>query len=687
MDFDRLCLKCMREGIENGVCIYCGTQAGFVQEPPFALPAGTILHGQYMAGGVLGCGGFGITYAAVDLRDGHRVAIKEYFPNGLGTRSMGETGVISLVDMEDFRYGLEQFLSEARIIYNCRGTPNIIQVEKLFEENNTAYYAMEYLEGQDLKHYLKERGGKLTYRETSELLEPIFDVLSQVHSKNIIHRDISPDNIYLCRDGTVKLLDFGAARAALQEKSKSLDVILKRGYAPVEQYYSHGRQGPWTDVYALGCTIYKCITGIVPPESPQRLQKDECIPPSELCDDIPGQASAALMKAMEVLYEARIQNAAEFKAALYGRTFMDGAGREGSYGGGDTGGIAQAELDSFAGGTAGGDGTVGTEPPHVTAPTSPGNMDQPGNMNHPGYTGGTQPGNMNQPGYINGTRPGTSKRVTVITSSQVSQEDKWTLLAKRFGAYVIDCLIVGFMAAAVGGFAEIDTLQSLYVLTFLLYFLYGFISEASYMRATAGKKIMKLQVFTSSGDNLPAGKAALRNLIKYAAILVSVGMPFYLAAALELADILCALLTKKGEPLHDLISGSRVAGPVHYRVSEQAAEVKVEAEKPQGIPVINCVSGHFSGQYFPLEGGKLILGRNAARCNVVFPQDAAGVSSVHCEVIYDSSTKSVIVKDLGSTYGTFAVEGRKLEAQQMAMLRIGDSFTIGDQNTFLVVIR
>lgn len=622
MDYDRLCLKCMKEGVQDGVCTYCGTPAGFQQEPPFALPAGTILHGQYMAGAVLGCGGFGITYAAVDLRDGHRVAIKEYFPNGLGTRGIGETGVVSLVDMENFRYGLEQFLCEARIIYNCRGTPNIIQVEKLFEENNTAYYAMEYLEGQDLKHYLSEREGKLSFQETSSLLEPVFDVLASVHEKNIIHRDISPDNIYLCSDGTVKLLDFGAARAALQEKSKSLDVILKRGYAPVEQYYSHGRQGPWTDVYALGCTIYRCITGIVPPESPQRLKLDECTPADELCDDIPQQACQALKKAMEVSFETRFQSAAQFKAALYG-----GCGE-----------VVSEQKQTYS--------------------------------------------RLHSSG-----QPVSPRKVTVITSSQVNEEDKGTLLAKRFGAYLIDGLIIGCVTTIVAGIIEINTLQKLYTLVFSAYFLYGFAFEASSARGTVGKKAMKLQVSSASGEKLSAGGVAVRNLFKYAAVLAGAGIPVYLAAGIELADILCALFSRKGEALHDIISGSRVAGPVSFHASHRAAEVDMGSEELHGSPALNCLSGHFTGQIFPLEGGSLVMGRNAARCNIVFPPDAAGISSAHCEVIYDSSTKSVIVKDLGSTYGTFAVDGRKLESQQMAMLHAGDSFTIGDQNTFLVVIR
>lgn len=317
MNFDRLCLWCMQEAMENGVCSHCGMVPGWTPEPPFALPPGTILHGRYLTGRVLGHGGFGITYLAMDLAEERRVAIKEFLPGGLCIRQAGATQVEAAGEAEDFRYGLVKFLDEARTIYQCQGIPGIISVEKLFEENGTAYYAMEYLEGRDLKHRLEEAGGKLPWQEVLPLLYPVFTALEQVHRMGITHRDISPDNIFLCRDGAVKLLDFGAARSMLQERSQSVDVILKRGYAPEEQYYSRGRQGPWTDVYALGCTVYHCVTGQVPPEATERAYRDECRSASDLCPGLPAFIQKALQKAMAVQASQRFADVSAFRQALY----------------------------------------------------------------------------------------------------------------------------------------------------------------------------------------------------------------------------------------------------------------------------------------------------------------------------------------------------------------------------------
>lgn len=317
MDFNRLCLWCMHETLENGVCGHCGMRPGWTQDPPYALPAGTILHGRYLVGRVLGHGGFGITYLAEDLQVERTVAVKEYLPNGLCARQAGSTRVESSEE-EDFQYGLKSFLEEAQTIYQLQHIPGIISVEKLYEENGTAYYTMEFLDGGDLRHRLDSAGGKLPWQEVLGLLHPVFTALEQVHRMGVTHRDISPDNIFLCRDGSVKLLDFGAARSMLQERSQSVDVILKRGYAPEEQYYTRGRQGPWTDVYALGCTVYHCMTGQVPPEATERAHKDECRPAAELCPGLPEQVNQALKKAMAVEASLRFPNVAEFRCALYG---------------------------------------------------------------------------------------------------------------------------------------------------------------------------------------------------------------------------------------------------------------------------------------------------------------------------------------------------------------------------------
>lgn len=316
MDPNRVCVKCMCESVQNGVCTRCGTPENIRQNPPHGLPLRTILHGRYFVGLGLGHGGFGITYAALDLTTGRRVAIKEYLPDVLSSRVPGETQVRYKTAQEDFLYGREQFLTEAQIIYTLRGSRNIIEVEKLFEEFGTAYYAMEFLEGQDLKRYLSDHGGKLDVTRAMELLFPVFDALMLIHSKGIIHRDVSPDNIFICSNGTVKLLDFGAAHAALSNKSSSFDVILKRGYAPIEQYMTKGHQGPWTDVYALAATIYHCITGKVPCEATTRVNRDTLLPASKNGAQCTRAQDAVLQKAMAVNAQQRYANMGQFQQAM-----------------------------------------------------------------------------------------------------------------------------------------------------------------------------------------------------------------------------------------------------------------------------------------------------------------------------------------------------------------------------------
>lgn len=291
---------------------------------PYALPQGTVLDGRYILKRVLGQGGFGITYQAEEHGTGEQTAIKEYFPDALAFRS----GAITVAPYsgereQEFLDGKQYFLEEARTLARFRGEAHIVQIRSYFEENGTAYFVMDYVDGESLQEYIRERGGSLGWEETKELLLPVMDALSIVHERGLIHRDVAPDNIFLTGDGP-KLLDFGAARNSLEDRSQSMDVVLKHGYAPREQYSRNGRQGSYTDVYSMAATVYFVLTGQTPPDSVERLREDEIILPSSLGAQIPAGSEDALMKGMAVQPEERFQTMREFKEALLKGESPDG---------------------------------------------------------------------------------------------------------------------------------------------------------------------------------------------------------------------------------------------------------------------------------------------------------------------------------------------------------------------------
>ncbi len=286
---------------------------------PLALPEGTVLAGQYIVEKVLGQGGFGITYEAKDYKTSERVAVKEFFPDAMATRTNQTTVMpFSGEKGENYVYGKSCFLQEAETLAKFIGNENIVRIHSYFEENGTAYFVMDFIEGTSFDKYLEQHGGKIPYEEAANILIPVMDALSAVHSKGIVHRDVTPDNIYITKEGVVKLLDFGAARYSLGDQSRSLDIILKHGFAPKEQYTRRGKQGPYTDIYALGATFYFALTGKRPPDSVERLDEDDLVPPSSLGVQLSGVAEDAILKALSVQPADRFQNMSDFKGALLG---------------------------------------------------------------------------------------------------------------------------------------------------------------------------------------------------------------------------------------------------------------------------------------------------------------------------------------------------------------------------------
>jgi len=308
----------MEEKKSGQVCPRCGYKEGSALESLLHLSPGTILDGKYLLGRALGQGGFGITYIAWDTTLNIKLAIKEYLPQQLATRIHGQSTVTvyktSLSDQ--FIYGLSKFLEEARALARFIEHPNVVSVRDFFEANGTAYLVMNYLEGLTLEQYLAGRGGKITVDEALEIFVPVLDALKEVHSIGMLHRDISPDNLLVNTRGQVVLIDFGAARQAMGEKSRSLSVIMKAGYSPVEQYQSKGKQGPWTDIYALAATFYRSITAHKPPESVERITEDLLKPPSYYGIEMEAVKEEALIRALSVKAADRFKDVESFREKL-----------------------------------------------------------------------------------------------------------------------------------------------------------------------------------------------------------------------------------------------------------------------------------------------------------------------------------------------------------------------------------
>jgi serine/threonine protein kinase len=316
MNLDTICVSCMEDDSGSPVCPKCGAPFHVPVNNLLLLPPRTILREQYLIGRALGHGGFGITYLAWDIGLEIRLAVKEFMPAGVAGRT-DRIKAMPLADTakEEYEWGLERFLEEARVLKKSHH-PNIVAIDTVFRDNGTAYLVMEYLDGVNFAEFLRRRGGTIPFAEALEVMSPVMDALSAVHALDIVHRDVSPENIFIPKMGKIKLIDFGAARNALSHKSRNLSAILKGGYAPEEQYRASGKQGPWTDVYAAAATLYRAITGKVPVPALDRQAEDTLERPSQLGASIQPSAENALMQAMAVRAERRFQSMEEFKIAL-----------------------------------------------------------------------------------------------------------------------------------------------------------------------------------------------------------------------------------------------------------------------------------------------------------------------------------------------------------------------------------
>ena len=314
----KYCVFCMNP-LTDGVCTFCKKNQSDYNPTPMHLQPGTILNGKYLIGSVVGQGGFGITYIGRDINLDIKIAVKEYFPSGIVNRNTEtSTEITSPVGKtaDFFNKGKDSFLSEARTLAKFSNEHSIVSVRDFFSENNTGYIVMEYLEGCDLRNHLAT-SGLLDFKQTVSMLSPVMNALSKIHKQGLIHRDISPANIIILNDGTVKLLDFGAAREVGGADEKSLSILLKPGYAPEEQYRTKGHQGAWTDVYALSATMYKMLTGVTPIDAMNRVFSDELKKPSELNPAITPLQDSVILKGMAIQQADRYQSVEElFNACI-----------------------------------------------------------------------------------------------------------------------------------------------------------------------------------------------------------------------------------------------------------------------------------------------------------------------------------------------------------------------------------
>ena len=316
----QICLNCLNtyeEGVK--VCPHCGLGNWKYQAAEKALELGTMLKSRYKIGTVIGDGGFGITYRAVDMNTGKGVAVKEFYPREVVARSSMDHTTVKLVNRDNtaqFQKGLNSFLEEANGLARFNNTDKIVNVYDFFEQNGTAYIVMEYLRGKPLSRYAKDHGGKISVSAAINVIMKMCEALSYVHGAGMVHRDISPDNIFVEKTGKIKLIDFGAARESYGNEEKTLSIVLKPNYAPPEQFRKKSRQGPWTDVYALGATVYKLLTGRTPDQAIDRIMEDEMQVPSRYNPEVPLFLDRIVMKMMAPKIEDRFQNCDEVRREM-----------------------------------------------------------------------------------------------------------------------------------------------------------------------------------------------------------------------------------------------------------------------------------------------------------------------------------------------------------------------------------
>ena len=288
------------------------------EQTTHTLRPGTILEERYRIERVIGQGGFGITYEAVNEKIEMTVAIKEFYCRDYTSRNVEESDEIKITSAteENFERAKRRFLQEAKIVSGFNDENAIVRILDYFEENGTAYIVMNYLYGTPLDQYLQKHG-VMSWREVLEKFRPLIETLERVHNRGVIHRDISPSNIMVLENESLCLLDFGSAKDRFIEEGETATAIFsKQGYTPMEQYAHNGKLGAWTDVYALTAVLYECLTGTHPPDSVQRAIYDEYESLQDKGMEAPAELDALLKKGLAIHVEKRYSNMGDLLEAL-----------------------------------------------------------------------------------------------------------------------------------------------------------------------------------------------------------------------------------------------------------------------------------------------------------------------------------------------------------------------------------
>lgn len=296
------------------MCRYCGKPLSKSTSDFDALPVGTRLNNRYVVGHVLGRGGFGIIYLVYDEQNDRTAALKEYYPERIAIRTHNNTDIepVTSAHLGEFTEGIERFIQEAQIISRFAESSEILGIYDVFRENGTACYVMDFIKGIPLKSFVEEHGA-ISAAQALFIAQKLLGALSVIHKEDVLHRDISPDNIMLCPNGSVRLIDFGSART-IADESKSLSIILKAGYAPLEQYKRRGLQGGWTDIYSLSMSLCFAVTGEEPDDPLTRLDDDSRL--TELLGQFPPAFTEIIRRGGEIKVENRFKTAEEMLSAI-----------------------------------------------------------------------------------------------------------------------------------------------------------------------------------------------------------------------------------------------------------------------------------------------------------------------------------------------------------------------------------